>query len=85
MVEAPATTFPRCSFFCIAFWIASQSKPSWSRNFASSAATTARFRCSEMRAYGTQWYFSLAPGLAARIDSSLCCMKALDEGLNSLQ
>ena len=49
MVEAPATTLPRCSFFAIAFWIASQSKPSWSRNFASSAATTARFRCAEIR------------------------------------
>jgi hypothetical protein len=38
-----------------------------------------------MRPYGTQWYFSLATGLALRIDSSLSCMKALEAGSNSLQ
>jgi hypothetical protein len=53
MVEAPATIFPRRSLRAMACWIASQSKPSWSRKRASSAATTARFRCGEMRAYGT--------------------------------
>ena len=50
MVEPPATTFPRFWFFSHAFCIASQSKPSWSANFASSAATTARLRWPEMRA-----------------------------------
>ena len=41
----------------------SQSKPSWSTNFASSAAIIARFRLSEMRSYGTHWYCSCAFGI----------------------
>jgi hypothetical protein len=49
MVEAPATTFPSRRFLANASWIASQSKPSWSRNFASSATTTARLRWIEIR------------------------------------
>ncbi len=44
IVEAPATTRPLSSLRAIAFWIISQSKPSWSRNRTSSAATTARFK-----------------------------------------
>ena len=37
----------------------SQSKPSWSTNLASSAATIARFRLPEMRSYGTHVYLQL--------------------------
>ena len=47
----------------------SQSKPSWSTNFASSAATIARFRLFEMRSYGTHWYRSAAFGIFARSSS----------------
>ena len=50
IVDPPATTLPRFWFFSQAFCIASQSKPSWSANFASSAATMARLRFGEMRA-----------------------------------
>ena len=50
IVEPPATTRPFFAFFSRAFAIPSQSKPSCSTNFASSAAITARFRCVEMRA-----------------------------------
>src|SRR6185436_1147689 len=51
MVEAPETTLPFFSFFSRALEIASQSNPSWPTNFASSAATTARFSCVEMRSW----------------------------------
>jgi hypothetical protein len=50
IVEPPATTRPFCAFFSRALAIPSQSKPECSTNFASSAATTARFRCTEIRA-----------------------------------
>ncbi len=48
IVEPPATTFPFFWFFSSAFWMPSQSKPSWSMNLSSSAATTARLRWIEM-------------------------------------
>ena len=43
----------------------SQSKPSWSTNLASSAATIARFRLPDMRSYGTHVYLSCAFGFFA--------------------
>ena len=44
----PATVRPRFWFFSMAFWMPSQSKPSWSTNLASSEAMMARFRCGEI-------------------------------------
>jgi len=44
MVEPPATRRPFFRFFSTAVWMPSTSKPSCSRNLASSAATMARFR-----------------------------------------
>ncbi len=52
MVEAPRTTSPSRTLRSCASCIASQSNPRWLTNFASSLATTARLRLTEMREYG---------------------------------
>ncbi len=49
MVEPPATMRPFLRFLSTAFSMPSQSKPSWARKRLSSAAMTARFRCTETR------------------------------------
>ena len=52
---------------------ASQSKPSCSTNFASSAAMTARLRCGEIERYGTQRYCEPRVRAAPRADARDAC------------
>ena len=81
MVEAPATTLPRCSFFAIAFWIASQSKPSWSRNLRVLGGDHRALQVRRDALVGHPLLAQRGFGFFARSASRRRSMNAVDAGL----